>query len=281
MANKTITELQLRETVEDTLNVPVDDTLQSYRITIAMIKAWILATGNVVTAAIADLGVTTAKLAAGAVTDAKTSFTKPTIQRLTSGSGTYNTPANVKYIHVKMVGGGGGGGGANNVTPGTTGGVTTFGTSLLTANGGVGGSHIGVSNGGGIGGTATVNSPALTIVAIQGGQGDAGSATVYAKSGLGAGTFFGSGGSGANNAAGYAALANSGGGGAGGSTNGAGTSGGNGGGAGGMIEALIPSPSATYAYAVGSGGAGASAGANGFAGGSGGSGLIVVTEYYQ
>ena len=29
-------------------------------------------------------------------------FTAPTVQRFTSGSGTYNTPANVKYIKVKM-----------------------------------------------------------------------------------------------------------------------------------------------------------------------------------
>ena len=35
-----------------------------------------------------------------------TSFTAPTVQKFTSGTGTYTTPANVKYIRVRMVGGG-------------------------------------------------------------------------------------------------------------------------------------------------------------------------------
>src|ERR1017187_625443 len=36
----------------------------------------------------------------------------PTIQKFTSSSGTYTTPANVAYIHVRMVGGGGGASGS-------------------------------------------------------------------------------------------------------------------------------------------------------------------------
>jgi microcystin-dependent protein len=52
MANKKITDLTLRGSIEDTLSIPTDDTIQTYRITIAQIKAWILATGNVVRATI-------------------------------------------------------------------------------------------------------------------------------------------------------------------------------------------------------------------------------------
>ncbi len=208
-------------------------------------------------------------------------YTAPTVQRFTSGSGTYTTPANVKYIVVQMVGGGGGGGGGNNGTAGSTGGDTTFGSSLLTASGGVGGSNVSASGTGGAGGAVTVNSPAISQIAIQGGRGDAGASSAFAKSGMGAGTFLGQGGAGSTNAAGNAAIANSGGGGGGGSTNGSSSNGGNGGGSGGQIQAIITSPSATYAYAVGASGAGASAGTNGFAGGAGGSGVIIVTEYYN
>ena len=60
----------------------------------------------------------------------------PTIQRFTSGSGTYTTPANVKWIRVRLVGGGGGGGGANNSSASTSGGATTFNAGAQTAGGG-------------------------------------------------------------------------------------------------------------------------------------------------
>ena len=65
----------------------------------------------------------------------------PTQQIFLSGSGTYTAPLGVKWLRVRMVGGGGGsaGSGAGSSTAGGTGGVTTFGTSFLTANGGVGG----------------------------------------------------------------------------------------------------------------------------------------------
>jgi hypothetical protein len=62
MANKKITDLQLISSITDALNIPVDDTLQTYRATVAQIKAWVLATGNVVTAALANDAVTPAKL---------------------------------------------------------------------------------------------------------------------------------------------------------------------------------------------------------------------------
>lgn len=85
-------------------------------------------------------------------------FQPPTIQKFTSGSGTYTTPANVKWIRVRMVGGGG----AETGSAGTggTGGTTTFGSSLLTCTGGDGGA--GGVNGadGGAGGSAGVNGTA-------------------------------------------------------------------------------------------------------------------------
>src|SRR3569833_17322 len=69
---------------------------------------------------------------------------------LTSGSGTYTTPAGCKAINVRLVGGGAGGGGGNNGsggTQGSNGSATTFGTSLLTAAGGLGGGSGGAAGG--------------------------------------------------------------------------------------------------------------------------------------
>ena len=42
--------------------------------------------------------------------------TPPTITVYTSGSGTYTTPANTKYLQVEMVGGGGGGTGSGTTS---------------------------------------------------------------------------------------------------------------------------------------------------------------------
>lgn len=219
------------------------------------------------------------------------SFTAPTIQRFTTGSGTYTTPAGVLYIKVKMVGGGGGGssGGIStgNGNPGATGTVTTFGTSLLTANGGGNGASTADSATAGAGGAVTINSPAVTIIAAPGGGGQAGSYNASSTSisiigGVGGHSALGGGGNSTNGAGGDGST-NTGGGGAGGKSNGAlGQTGGSGGGSGGYIEALISSPSASYSYAVGGGGAGgASTGTGSSAGGSGATGVIVVEEYYQ
>ena len=62
--------------------------------------------------------------------------TAPTQQTFLSGSGTYTTPAGVKWIKVTLLGGGSGGvgSGAGQGSPSTAG-ATTFGTGLLTANG--------------------------------------------------------------------------------------------------------------------------------------------------
>jgi len=202
----------------------------------------------------------------------------PTIQKYTSGSGTYTTPANVLYLKVRMVGGGGGGGGSG-LTGGTggTGGNTTFGTSLLTANGGNGGAF---NAQGASGGSPTVNSPAISILDIAGSNGGTPEqARAFAYGGSG----------GSNVISGIAPMSNAsaglsgklGGGGGGGGGSGTAITTGSGGGAGAYIEALISNPSATYSYAVGSGGAGGTAGTSGFAGGTGGSGYIEITEYYN
>nr|BFD58916.1 hypothetical protein CKG001_10230 [Bdellovibrio sp. CKG001] len=218
-------------------------------------------------------------------------FTKePTVRRLTSGSGTYTTPPGVKYLIVEMVGGGSGGSGsssttANNGGIGGTGGTTTFGSSLLIATGGSGS---GTYSGNGIGGVATVNSPAISIVQLNGASGNAG---VYNSSttnpilfgSAGAATPLGGAGSQTEPlTAGKNAVANTGSGGGGAAGNGSFPSvTGSGGSAGAYIKAQINSPSLTYAYAVGAGGTGGTAGTSGYAGGAGGSGVIIITEYYS
>ena len=104
------------------------------------------------------------------------SYTAPTIQTFTTGSGTYTTPAGVKYLVVELVGGGGGGSGSGTGAPGAggAGGNTTFGSSFLTANGGNGASvDVALGNTGGTGGTASIGVGA-TGLAIQGGSGGSG-----------------------------------------------------------------------------------------------------------
>lgn len=210
-------------------------------------------------------------------------FTAPTVQRFTSGSGTYTTPANVKSIRVKMVGGGGGGQGSITTAWAAAGGngtSTTFGA-ILTAPGGSGG-NINIANGSA---APTISAPAITVASFAGMNGLSGQAKgagVDISSGAGGSSFFGGAGSSAIGAlAGYAAVANSGsgGGGAGMGVSVAGSMG-QGGGAGAYIEVIINNPSATYAYTVGSGGSGGAAGSGGSAGGAGAAGLIIVEEYY-
>ena len=216
--------------------------------------------------------------------------TAPTIQKFTSGSGTYTTPAGVKWIEVRMVGGGGGGAGGNGAAA-STGGNTTFGTTLLVANGGTGGTSDGP---GGTGGTASLGSGPIGL-ALQGGYGQGGGSwprvgVAYSLSAGGNGgvSCLGGAGGSSNDAAGAgatAAIANSGSGGAGGQfvgDAGADTgSGGGGGGAGGCVDAIISAPSATYSYAVGALGAHSAGGTAGAAGADGALGFILVTEHYN
>lgn len=215
-------------------------------------------------------------------------FTAPTVQKFTSGSGTYTTPTNPSplYINVMMVGGGGGGGGSGTAagTPSGNGGNTTFGTTLLVANGGVGGTF---DSTGGVGGTASLGSGPIGT-ALQGGYGGGAGAGILANTAVppggdgGVSALGGAGAGGGLSQAGSAAVTNSGSGGGGGGTANINNQGaGAGGGAGGYVNAIIVSPSATYSYAVGIAGTAGGAGASGFAGAAGGSGYIVVTEYYQ
>lgn len=214
------------------------------------------------------------------------SVSPPTVQKFLSGSGTYTAPVSPAplYLKIKMVGGGGGGGGVDGIGvggTGSTGGNTTFGSSFLVANGGVGG---GFGTNGGAGGTASIAGGALGI-ALSGGQGggsegDDSSPRNY-SGGSGGTNPLGGSGSGGFVDNGQAASANTGAGGGGGGsqfTTSHGISAA-GGGASGYVEAIVNSPSATYAYSVGIAGAGY-AGST-FVGGAGGSGLILIEEHYQ
>lgn len=206
--------------------------------------------------------------------------TAPTVQKFTSGTSTYTTPAGVLYIRVRLVGGGGGGG-AVATNAGGDGGPSYFrvGASpdLLVGNGGKGGATGG--NGGGDGGTASLGSGPVGL-ALPGSAGGGGWNTVagnYSGGVGGASAFGGAGKAATAGSAGGAGGTNTGGGGGGGSQGAA--SGAGGGGAGGFVDAIITSPSATYAYSVGAAGAAGAAGTQ--AGGAGGSGIIIVEEYYQ
>lgn len=209
-------------------------------------------------------------------------FIAPTVQKFLSGSGTYTTPTSPAplYIQITMAGGGGGGS-AQDANVGTNGGNSTFGSSLLIATGGA---TPAVSTADpGVGGSATVNSPAVTLIAIVGGDGGGGQGSNSSGLSGGMGGSNSLGGAGGGGASGGSTSATSGktntGGGGGGSGSGLSSTAGSGGGAGAYLEAMISSPSSTYAYSVGSGG---SAGVgSGTTGGAGGSGIIVVEEYYQ
>lgn len=224
------------------------------------------------------------KSAGGTSAPVWTTFTTPTIQTFTTGSGTYTTPANVRWIRVSIVGGGGGGGagGTTASSSGAAGGNSTFGSSLLTANGGAAGANL-TSGGaaGGVGGTATISAPAIGKAFSGGmGGGTTGSTGVATPGGAGGDTIYGGSGRSNTAATGGAGAANTGSGGAGGATTASAGTAAGGGGAGGAVLAIIPAPSATYAYAVGAGGAGGISTANGSTGGAGAAGGIIVEEYY-
>lgn len=157
----------------------------------------------------------------------------------TPGSGTYTTPANVTWIRVRMVGGGGGGGGGGtdgnvNTYNGGNGANTVFGTSLLFAAGGSGGQ--GTWDGTGIGGSASISSPA-TGIAFKGADGAVCQPVVgYSSGGSGGSSPFGGAASRGNTGT---TNSGSGGGGGGCTTSSTSSRGGVGGGAGGYVEAII------------------------------------------
>lgn len=210
-----------------------------------------------------------------------TALKAPTIQTFTSGSGTYTLPTSPSplYLKIRMVGAGGGASGNGaGAGAGVTGGNTTFGSSLLTANGGAG---VAAGSGPGSGGTASLG--AASGAAFQGASAQGPNAIANNFGASGASSPFGGSGSGASGGSGTVnggpASTNSGsGGGAPANTaNGPGTAGS----AGGYVDALIVSPSSTYSYAVGAAGTGGAAGTSGGSGGAGGAGVIVVEEHYQ
>jgi hypothetical protein len=241
---------------------------------------WSAGTRNIV---VAPLGITLE----GLLDPSKTGFPKRTAANtwsyvsastrtrtvLTSGSGTYTTPANCVYLNVRLVGGGGGGGGSGtSAGAGTAGNNTTFGSSFLTGNGGVAGSGGGGGSAGGTASGGDINTP--------GGASGAASGGTNIPGGFGGGTPLGAGGGGGSTSpgAGGAGATNSGGGGGGAGDGGTGPSG-SGGGGGGYVEKLISSPAGTYSYAVGGTASGGSAGTGGAAGGAGAAGIIIVDEY--
>lgn len=212
------------------------------------------------------------------------SFRAPTVQKFTSGtSQTYTTPAGVLYIKVTAVGGGGGGSGSGTAggTAAGDGGDTIFGTSLITAGGGIKGAFGGGT--GGAGGSATATG--LTGTTAPGTQGDGAAFfainTTQSAGGHGGGNAYcgmGGPGGGAGNAAPAASTAGQGGG--GGGMNGAVNNfSGTGGGGGGFVQAIITSPAGTYTYTVGAAGTAGAAGTSGVGGAAGGAGIIIVEEF--
>ena len=213
----------------------------------------------------------------------------PQISLYNSGSGTYTTPANARYLIVEMLGGGGGGsgGGTGSFTAGGSGGNSTFG-SILTCTGGGGGPAPWSA---GINGAGYTISGGTAIFAAVGGGGAGGSFTATGNGnytvpgGNGGNSFAGGGGAGGSYVAGgqsAAANSGSGGGGGGGGSAASLVYSGCGGAASGYLKIMITSPSATYSYAVGAGGSAGAAGtgANAATGGAGGSGYISVTAYF-
>jgi hypothetical protein len=213
---------------------------------------------------------------------------------------TYTTPTSPTplYIDILSVGAGGGGAGvtntANSFNQGSSGGVSAFGTNLIIAGFGGGGTG-NVTQLGGSGGVNIINSGPIVLINQAGQQGQMGNGATSGGNGSVGGSGgsnplggFGNGanypddgGGGTNGIDGQSAIANTGGGGGGGTV--VAQLSGDGGGAGGYILARIASPASTYFYSVGVGGTGGPpiGGLNPGFGGSGGSGLIVIEEFYQ
>jgi hypothetical protein len=206
-------------------------------------------------------------------------------------SGTYTTPANVWRLKVKGIAGGGGGAGGSGTGvsggAGGNGGNTTFGSSLLVANGGLGAPATSSVGNGGAGGIPSISSPAVVISSYPGGGGQAGLSevlnTANIPGGIGGSSCAGGAGVSFTAAVGGTGGTNTGGGGSGGANitgSGQDTAGG-GGGSGSCLEAYIyPTAGQTFSYSVGTGGTAGTAGTSGLAGGAGGSGVIEVTEDY-
>ena len=223
-------------------------------------------------------------------------FAAPQTTVLTTASTSpYTTPTNTAgalplYLDVTMCGSASGGGGSGSAGSGvgSAGAATTFGTSLLTANGGP---ATPVNN------TTTLPTPATATggtTNIQGALGppstemNTGGAGVNGTGPTGASAPFGlgqggaggslntTGGVPASNATGFCA-----GGGAGGYGGNASVNSGWAGNAGAGLKTVITSPAATYPFVVGAAGVGGAGGTDGATGGNGTAGYISVVAHWQ
>jgi hypothetical protein len=207
------------------------------------------------------------------------SVVRPTIQKFTSGSGTYTTPAGVTYLRVRMVAGGGGGAGSGSTNSvAGTGGTTSFGAH--SASPGIGGNGLI----GGQMGTGIIGAGGIGVIIPGSGGGSSGqemTSNQVAAGGTGGGSILGGGAQSPGYAQPGITPPQSGGGGSGaGAPNLTNCQAGAGGGGGGGLDIIIPTPVATYAYTVGAGGTAGPAGTSGLAGGAGAAGEIVVEEHY-
>lgn len=206
-------------------------------------------------------------------TSTTSSTSPPTVNRYTTFSNTYTTPAGAKYLKVYVAGGGGGTGTASN----GNGSGSSFVGGITSISGAGGSAGLTVAGVGGDGGLSTV-SGATIIMSKQGerGQGSSTCTTnVDIMGAQGGGTLFAAGGAGgyAGNAVSVKDGPGAGAGGMG--CSGAGSLGRGGGGGGGSSISMIYAPlAASYAVIVGSGGVA------GTSGGPGASGTVVVETYY-
>lgn len=217
--------------------------------------------------------------------------TLPTHTALTSGSGTYSTPANVLWIEIELIGGGGGGGGggftgAGSGSNGNPSCWNTTGSACTSPVYSAGGGAAGAPASGGGGGTSGSGSGSCDWAAVGGGGGGGASNSAasgqFSAGGTGGSSSHGGGGGSNQGGAGLAGGTNAGGGGGGGGTSngGASANAGGGGGGGGTCHVIIGTPASTYTYAVGGTASGGTAGTGGAAGGIGAAGIIIVYEHY-
>lgn len=213
----------------------------------------------------------------------------PTTRTFLSGSGTYTTPAAVKWIKVFQVGAGGGGagGGTGSGNNGGNGGDTCWNTTgaacttpVYKAGGGLG-AISGVGAGGAGGTVSGSGTPDISVVGSIGGPSVLSVLLVESGGDGGPSCIPGNGLGGINSTiTGTAGTVNSGGGGGGGgSTNTFDTGAGGGGGA--CTTTVIGKPASSYTYAVGVAGVAGTGGSFSSAGNAGGSGEIIVEEHYN
>ena len=223
-----------------------------------------------------------AQIAAGA------SRCAATFTALTSGSGTFNTPAGATLLKIRLAGGGGGGAGSGSGTSGGNGGnggATTFG-SVTAAGGNAGQANNAAASGpGGAVSSTGAGTAFYRVKGAAGGQGARAPTANFPFAATGNGGVTPLGGAGVSGApapggtAGGAAQANTGSGG-GGACDVVDFGCGGGGGAGEYAEFNIAAPASSYSWSVGAAGSAGAAGTSGDVGGAGGSGAILIEVDY-